>query len=309
MGITDIPKTTKQTIVTIGTFDGVHLGHVSILNQIKGIRDSFFPNSKIIVLTFRKSPKSVINPKNQYKVICPLEERLQLIRALNIDYVIPINFDQNLRNKTAFNFLNQLKSHINLKAIVIGKGTTIGKDRISGKSNLKIITDILKIELFMLPQIIHEKQKISSSQIKNQIKRGDLSNLQESLGRKFSLTGKIIKGAQRGKPLGYATANLKLSPDQCLPKDGIYITRSSIEDSRKKILSVTSVGTNPTFELGENLPTKVETHIIDFNNDIYTKTLKIEFENFLRSQVKYKDSISLKNQMKIDVANVKNLIT
>ena len=108
MRITDIPKITNQTIVTIGTFDGVHLGHVSIFNQIKKIRNEFFPKSKILIITFRKSPKSIINPKNQYTVICSLKERLRLIRLHDIDYVIPIDFDQNLRNKTAFDFLNQL---------------------------------------------------------------------------------------------------------------------------------------------------------------------------------------------------------
>ena len=309
MRITDIPKITNQTIVTIGTFDGVHLGHVSIFNQIKKIRNEFFPKSKILIITFRKSPKSIINPKNQYAVICSLKERLRLIRLHDIDYVIPIDFDQNLRNKTAFDFLNQLKSHLNLQAFVLGKGTTIGNDRISLENDLKKITDKIGVGLFILPHVVYKNQKISSSQIKDLIKSSDLSNIKESLGRNFSLTGKVIRGKQRGKALGYATANLEISLDQCLPKSGIYITQSSIGNSKRKMTSVTSVGTNPTFESNKNPSTKVETHIIDFNDDIYYKTLNIEFEKFLRAQIKYKDSVSLKNQMEIDVANVKNQIT
>ncbi len=306
MGLTELPKIKTPTIVTIGTFDGVHLGHISIFNQIKKIRDNFSQKSEILALTFKKSPKQIINPQNEYTLICSLEERLKLIKNQEVDYVIPIDFDNKLRYQTATNFLYQLKKNINIQAFVIGSGTSIGNDQIRLEKDLRKITNRLKIELFLLPTKTFNNEKVSSSQIKKFIKNGEIENIKKSLGRNFSLTGKIIKGKQRGKTLGYPTANLELHVDQCVPKDGIYSTQSFIDNNKK--ISVTSIGKNPTFE-SENVPTMIEAHILDFNNDIYDKNLTIEFLSFLRPQIKYQDVSSLKTQMEIDVSNVKKQIT
>ena len=306
MEITELPKIKTPTIVTIGTFDGVHLGHISIFNQIKNIRDNFSQKSEILALTFKKSPKQIINPQNEYTLICSLEERLKLIKNQGADYVIPIDFDNKLRYQTATDFLYQLKKNINIQAFVIGSGTSIGNDQIRLEKDLRKITNRLKIKLFLLPNKTFNNEKISSSQIKKFIKNGEIENIKKSLGRNFSLTGKIIKGKQRGKTLGYPTANLELHIDQCVPKDGIYSTQSFLDTNKK--ISVTSVGKNPTFE-SENVPTMIETHILDFNNDIYDKNLTIEFLSFLRPQIKYQDVSSLKTQMEIDVSNVKKQIT
>ena len=307
MGITELPKIKTPTIVTIGTFDGVHIGHISIFNQIKNIKDNFSQKSEILALTFKKSPKQIISPQNEYTLICPLEERLKLIKNQGVDHVIPIDFDKKLRYQTASDFLYQLKKNINIQAFVIGSGTSIGNDQIRLEKDLRKITNRLKIELFLLPNKTFNHEKISSSQIKKFIKNGEIENIKRSLGRNFSLTGKIIKGKQRGKTLGYPTANLELHVDQCVPKDGIYSTQSFIHNKKKKKKSVTSVGKNPTFE-SESVPTMIETHILDFNNEIYGENLTIEFLSFLRPQIKYQDITSLKNQMKIDVSNVKNQI-
>jgi riboflavin kinase/FMN adenylyltransferase len=306
MELIKLPKIKIPTIVTIGTFDGVHLGHISIFNQIKNIRDNFSQKSEILSLIFKKSPKQIISPQNEYTLICPLEERLKLIRSQGVNYVIPIDFDKKLRYQTAAEFLYQLKKNINIQAFVIGSGTSIGNDQIRLEKDLRKITNRLEIELFLLPNKTFKNEKISSSQIKKFITNGEIENIKKCLGRNFSLTGKVIKGNQRGKTLGYPTANLELNIDQCIPKDGIYSTQSFIGTNKK--ISVTSVGKNPTFE-SKNVSTMIETHILDFNNDIYDKKLTIEFLSFLRPQIKYQDIYSLKTQMEIDVSNVKKQIT
>ncbi|MBA30825.1 MAG: hypothetical protein CL905_03120 [Dehalococcoidia bacterium] len=306
MEITELPNIKTPTLVTIGTFDGVHLGHISVFNQIKNIREKFYRKSKILALTFTKSPKQIINPEKKYSLICPLEERLELIKNQGIDHVIPINFDNNLRYKTASNFLNQLKNNINIKAFVIGNGTSIGNDQIKDEKQLRVITNELGIELFILPNITLKNKKISSSQIKKMISNGNIKDIEKNLGRNFTLSGKVIRGKQRGKKLGYPTANLKISINQCLPHDGVYFTKSFIDSHEQ--FSVTSIGENPTFESG-NIPKMIETYILDFNDDIYDKNIKVEFLSFLRHQIKFQNISSLKEQIKIDVSNVKNQIT
>tara|TARA_B100000029_G_C17514757_1_gene937662 strand:- start:101 stop:1021 length:921 start_codon:yes stop_codon:yes gene_type:complete len=305
MEITELPKIKTPTLVTIGTFDGVHLGHISIFNRIKNIRENSYKKSEILALTFPKSPKQIISPEKKYTLICPLAERVQLIKDHGIDHVIPLNFDNHLRYLTASNFFNQLKNNVNIKAFVIGNGTSIGNDQIKDEKKLRMITSELGIELFVLPNITLKNKKISSSQIKKIISNGNIENIEENLGRKFTLTGKVIRGKQRGKKLGYPTANLDIPTNQCIPQDGIYYTKSLI-DSYEKI-SVTSIGENPTFESG-NIPKMIETYILDFNENIYHKNITIKFLSFLRPQIKYQSIPSLIEQMKIDVSNVKNQI-
>ncbi len=283
----------SDSIITIGTFDGVHKGHELVFKQIKTYTE-LLP----LVITFKKSPKDVIN-NNEVRCIYDIKTKEKLISEFGIKEIISIDFDDTIKILTAENFIELLKRHFKLKLLVIGEDATIGKDKIGKKNGLGNILKKYDCELKTINIKKDDNEKISSSELKKLIEMGEIKTVNKNLSKDYFIQGKIIEGKKLGRELGYPTANLNYSKEIVIPKDGIYKTNSIFKS--KNFLSITSIGNNPTFN--EKIKT-IETYIIDFNENIYGENLKIIFKDYIRGQIKFENKEDLINQMNKDLKNV-----
>ena len=283
----------SESIITIGTFDGVHKGHELVFKQIKN-----YTNLLPVVITFKKSPKDVIN-NNNVKTIYDIKTKEKLINDFDINKIISIDFDNTIKILTAENFIKLLKRHLKLKLLVIGEDSTIGKDKIGKKNGLGNILKKYDCDLKTVNIKRDDNEKISSSELKKLIEMGKITTVNKNLSRDYFIQGKIIEGKKLGRELGYPTANLDYSKEIVIPKDGIYETISILKN--KKFLSITSIGNNPTFN--EKIKT-IETYIIDFNKNIYGENLKIIFKDYIRGQIKFENKEDLITQMDKDLKKV-----
>ncbi len=283
----------NDSIITIGTFDGVHKGHKIVIDQLKNNL-----NLTPLVITFNKSPKEIIN-KDPIQSIYEIRTKKKLIENLGVKEIISIDFDDSIKNLKADEFISLLKKYLKLKVLVIGEDTTIGKDKIGKKNGLSDLLLKFNVNLKLIEVKESNKKKISSSEIKKQIFNGNLKEVNENLQNKYFMEGDVIEGKKLGRKLGYPTANLNFSKEIVIPKDGIYKTISVLED--ESFSSITSIGNNPTFN--EELKT-IETYIIDFNQNIYNKKLKIIFIDFIREQIKFDNEQDLVSQMNKDLKKI-----
>jgi riboflavin kinase/FMN adenylyltransferase len=281
-----------ESIITIGTFDGVHKGHEIVFNQLKN-NLNLIP----IVITFNKSPKEIIND-DPIQSIYEVGTKKKLIKNLGVKEIISIDFDDSIKSLKANEFVSLLKEYLKLKVLVIGEDTTIGKDKIGKKNGLSDLLLKFDANLKLIEIKESNKKKISSSKIKKEILNGNFKEVNENLSNKYFIEGAIVEGKKLGRKLGYPTANLNFSNEIVVPKDGIYKTISILGD--KSYNSITSIGNNPTFN--EELKT-VETYIIDFDKDIYNQKLKIVFIDFFREQIKFDNEEDLIIQMNKDLKN------
>lgn len=284
-------KETKPSIVTIGTFDGIHEGHTSLLTNMINNKNNLIP----IVISFNKSPKDIIN-KNNSKMIFELNEKKKIIQEIGIEKIIDIDFNQEIQELNCKDFIEILKYSLNMEVLILGEDTLLGKDRKGYQNGLIEILNSFGSKLIPIPNKKDIKSKISSSQIKKSISDGDIEKANLLLGRKFFIKGKVIEGAKIGASLGYPTANIQYNDDLVIPKDGVYKTETHVDG--ETYLSATSIGDNPTFNGSEKT---IETFIIDFEEDIYNKDIEVSFLEFIRDQIKFNDVESLKKRMSDDI--------
>ena len=284
-------KETKPSIVTIGTFDGIHEGHTSLLTNMINNKNNLIP----IVISFNKSPKDIINKKNS-KMIFELNEKKKIIQEIGIEKIIDIDFNQEIQELNCKDFIEILKYSLNMEVLILGEDTLLGKDRKGYQNGLIEILNSFGSKLIPIPNKKDIKSKISSSQIKKSISDGDIEKANLLLGRKFFIKGKVIEGAKIGASLGYPTANIQYNDNLVIPKDGVYKTETHVDG--ETYLSATSIGDNPTFNGSEKT---IETFIIDFEEDIYNKDIEVSFLEFIRDQIKFNDVESLKKRMSDDI--------
>ena len=283
----------SESIITIGTFDGVHKGHELVFKQIKN-----YTKLLPIVITFKKSPKDIIK-NNEVKTIYDIKTKEKLICNFGVKEIISIDFDNTIKILTAENFIELLKRHLKLKLLVIGEDATIGKDKIGKKNGLGNILKKYNCDLKTINIKKDDNEKISTSELKKLIEIGEITTVNKNLSGDYFIEGRIIEGKKLGRELGYPTANLDYSKEIVIPKDGIYKTNSIFKG--KKFLSITSIGNNPTFN--EKIKT-IETYIIDFNKNIYGENLKIIFKDYIRGQIKFGNKEDLITQMDKDLKKV-----
>ena len=283
----------SESIITIGTFDGVHKGHELVFKQIKN-----YTKLLPIVITFKKSPKDIIK-NNEVKTIYDIKTKEKLICNFGVKEIISIDFDNTIKILTAENFIELLKRHLKLKLLVIGEDATIGKDKIGKKNGLGNILKKYNCDLKTINIKKDDNEKISTSELKKLIEIGEITTVNKNLSGDYFIEGRIIEGKKLGRELGYPTANLDYSKEIVIPKDGIYKTNSIFKS--KNFLSITSIGNNPTFN--EKIKT-IETYIIDFNKNIYGENLKVIFKDYIRGQIKFGNKEDLITQMDKDLKKV-----
>ena len=290
----------RETVLTIGVFDGVHLGHRHLLSRlVQQAGTAYLPT----VLTFTNHPITVLRPGTQVGYITSLEERVRLLKEQGIELVVCLDFTSELSQVSAHDFTTTLVESLRMKGLVVGPDSALGRDR---QGDIKFLTK-RGSELGFWVEVVEplnvDGDAVKSRRIRSALEQGDVTTCARFLGRRFSLQGLVVKGNRRGKELGFPTANLGIAPQMVLPGDGIYATWATVDGVRHP--SATSIGVRPTFNLTERL---VEVHLMDFDADLYGKQLGVEFVGKLRDQETFSSMEALADQICLDVANSREML-
>ena len=268
-------------VLSLGMFDGVHFGHISIINLLKSLAQE--NNLETAILTFWPHPRKVFNPNDEIKLLNTLNEKLNLLENANLDVVFLKSFDENFRNLTGEEFVRQiLVQKLNVKHIIIGHDHVFGKNK---SGNFELLQKLSKELDFVVQQLDAVKEgefNISSTKIRNCLANGNIIGANKMLGYHYSVSGKVIDGKKLGRTIGYPTANIEVDELKLLPKKGAYIVEVYVKNKFYK--GMLSIGTNPTVN-GDKLT--VEVYILDFNEDIYGEEITVKFRDFLHEEIKF----------------------
>ena len=291
----------RDTVLTIGVFDGVHIGHQRLMEYLKrrALAEDCLPG----VVTFRGHPQHIMSPKTPLYRLVPLDERIRAIKEMGIPLVVPLSFNLELAEVPARDFVSLLQKHLRMRGLVIGPDFALGKGREGDAFALhKMGHDMgFWMEVFA-PQLI-DGEVVSSTVIRQALSSGDVRRVARLLGRPFVMHGRIVHGDERGKQLGFPTANLTFSRGQAMPGDGVYVTKALL--GGQPLPSVTNIGKRPTF--GENKRT-VEVYLIGFNGEIYGEDLRIELVDRLRDEKRFSSPEELKAQISLDVEKAMSML-
>jgi riboflavin kinase/FMN adenylyltransferase len=293
----------RESILTIGVFDGVHLGHRYLISSL--VDQSRHTGRQSGVLTFRNHPRSILDPNFKPSYITTLSQRIDLIKQLGVDFVIPVSFNSQLSTLQAREFAFKLTSILNLKEMIFGPDFAMGHQREGNSKILSTIGDELGFNIMVIdPLTDNQGSAIKSTTIRQAIFDGNVMDAGKLLGRNFNINGEVIKGFGRGEPMGFPTANIKSAPETIIPGDGIYATWATVEGQR--YMSATSIGIRPTFDASDRT---IETFIMDFNGKLYGKQLGLDFVSRIRNEVKFPSIEVLKNQISQDIEETKKILT
>ena len=292
-------KKNKNTVLTLGTFDGIHPGHLKIIDKLvdcskeKGCRN--------VVITFHPHPRTVLSSGNDVKMLTTQEERKDLLEKHGVDNFLTINFTKEFASLTAEQFIyDYLINGIGVSEIVLGHDHHFGKGRSGNVDLLKIIGAKENFIVTTVDAFYINDEIVSSTKIRNALIDGDLKKANILLGRNYSFSGTVIGGDKRGRELGYPTANIKLSSqEKLLPAIGIYAVRVLLNN--EKHIGLLSIGKRPTFYSAGELVTEV--YIYNFNREIYDEVVTIELVKRLRGEEKFNSANDLINQMDKDKEN------
>ena len=291
----------KDTMIAVGVFDSVHLGHQSLLRYLsKKAQDTGLGSA---VITFEPRPQAVLNPQLSLQRLISPGERESLIRSLGIELVATLPFAAEVAKLSAREFLSLIKKHLRMQGLVIGPNFALGRNREGNSAKLEALGEEIGFKLDVIPPAVLNGQTISSTLIREALLSGNVELAMRFLGRSFKLTGNVIPGASRGRYLGFPTANLSVEKEQALPHDGVYATITHV--SNKAFSSVTSIGSRPTFGGGERT---IEVYLMDFNGDLYGNKLTVEFINRLREEQRFEHPEELKTQIEADIKKARELL-
>jgi riboflavin kinase/FMN adenylyltransferase len=276
-------KPVKNAVVTIGTFDGVHLGHRKIIERIKQLaKDS---GGETVILTFFPHPRMILHPEDQgLKMINTMDEKAQLLEQLGVDHLIITPFSRDFSNQTAEEYIRDiLVEKIGTKKIVIGYDHRFGKDRHGGLAELQQLAPVYGFEVIEIPeQDIHDVA-ISSTRIRNALLNDEIDLANEFLGYSFFVTGKVMRGDQIGRTIGYPTANILIEETyKLVPADGIFAVKVQLSGQEYKGMGY--IGHRPTIN---GMIRNIEVNIFDFDQDIYSQSIRMEFLHFVRGDIKF----------------------
>jgi riboflavin kinase/FMN adenylyltransferase len=292
----------RDTLLTIGVFDGVHLGHQFLLSEL--VTRARERNLLGGVVTFRQHPRDYFFPKNKLSFLMTLSERERVLRKVGVDVVAALSFKSEMAGLTARDFLILLQKYLHMKGLVIGPDTAVGKDREGTVEVIKRLGAEMGFDVNVVAPKQINGEIVSSTLIRKAIADGDITRVTRMLGRPLSLHGKVTSGHHRGTGLGFPTANIVSSARQALPPDGVYVTWAHV--GHKRYRSVTNIGLRPTF--GNSNRRNVEVFILDYDNDIYGKPLRIELIERLREERKFDSIDALKRQIEDDVRRGREIL-
>jgi len=284
----------QNTVLTIGVFDGVHLGHKHLISHLKEIARS--QNLLSGVITFKQHPESIMKTGTLTPVLTSIDEKLDLLGKEGVDIIVALSFTPELAHLSARQFVSLLKKQLNMEWLVIGPDFALGQDRQGDPAALKALGKELGFGVTSVSPAKINGETASSTAIRESLAQGDMEKAYRLYGRYFSLESSVVSGECRGRTLGFPTANLDIDIKHAIPADGIYATLAYIDD--KKYRSVTNIGLRPTF--GDNKRT-IEVYVLDYEGDLYGKIIRIEFIKRLRNEKKFDSTEELKKQISEDI--------
>ncbi|WP_299108922.1 bifunctional riboflavin kinase/FAD synthetase [uncultured Winogradskyella sp.] len=290
-------------VTTIGTFDGIHIGHQKILKQVVQLAEAkgYIP----VVLTLFPHPRMVLQKDDSIKLLNTIEERIELLKTFGIKEVIVKKFTKDFANLSAKDYVKQiLVDELNTKEIVIGYDHHFGKNRSANITDLKAFAKLydFNVEEISAQDIAHVT--VSSTKIRTALNEGQVALANSYLGYNFFITGTVVKGKGLGRTIDFPTANINITATyKLIPSDGVYVVKSNFEG--KTVFGMMNIGSNPTVD---GKTRSIEVHFLNFNKDIYNSELKIEFLKRLRSEEKFQNLEALKIQLKKDMNNALDYI-
>ena len=291
----------KDMVLTIGVFDGVHLGHKYLISQLK--EHARKQNLLSGVVTFLQHPQEVLAPQTKLPFLTDLAERTNLLKNEGVGAIITLSFTPELAQLSSRQFISLLKKHLRMRGMVVGPDFALGKVREGNIDALRALAQEMNFSLTVVPPIMINGEVVSSTAIRNALANGDMKRVNNLVGRPFSLHGRVISGAGRGIKLGFPTANLDINTHQAIPIDGVYATWAYIDD--KAYHSMTNIGKRPTFGGSERT---VEIYVLDYHGDLYVQELKIDIIERLRGEKKFNTEEELKKQIANDIKQGKAIL-
>ena len=291
----------RDSVLTIGVFDGVHLGHQSLIAKV--IAEARAKGGAAGVLTFRNHPDSVLNPDFQPQYITSIEERICLVEELGVDFVAPVTFDMEVAGLRARKFAELLRNRLRMRGLVVGPDFAMGYKREGNVDALSALGADLGFSVSVVSLLSEGGDAVHSTSIRRALVDGNVSDVSKKLGRNFAIIGTVVTGDRRGRTLGFPTANIEVMPYMAVPGNGIYATLAFVDGERH--MAATSIGTRPTFD-GKGRT--IEAFLLGFDRNMYNKELRLEFVQRLRDELKFDSVDALLKQMELDVEQTRRLL-
>ena len=290
-------------VVTIGNFDGVHTGHRKIIETL--LLKSREHSGEPFVITFRNHPRTVIHPGSICRMITTVEEKQQALAALGVKNIIMLEFTREVADLTAEQFYKELLiGRLGVREIVIGYDHAFGKNREGNIDYLKGLAERTGILVTQVPVEAIDGNAVSSTLLRQELDNGNMEKVEMLLGRKYTVSGRVIRGEGRGRKLGYPTANVKpFSPDKIIPANGVYAVLVTVEG--REYGGMLNIGFNPTFNGSAR---SIEVNIFGFDSDIYDKDLTLTFYRKIRDERKFDSADSLVKQIQADRARAEMIL-
>ena len=299
----DIPALAQGAIISIGNFDGVHEGHKNLISQMKTLGKTIsLPPAPVVAITFYPHPLLILKPGINLSFLSTLEQKKKLLHAAGADFVAVLKTDDGLLDLQAEEFFEKIIADtFKARGIVEGPDFHFGKNRAGNMTLLKDLCMKRNILGTIATPFLIDDELVSSSRVRKSIQTGDMHQAKKLLGRPYSIEGKVVSGAKRGRTIGFPTANLE-NIQTLLPMNGVYAALCNINN--KTYATAVNIGPNPTFS---ELSQKVEAHLLDFEGDLYDHTIEILFLKKIRTIKTFEDKNALIEQLKLDIEQTRNL--
>lgn len=297
--------TVSGSVVTLGNFDGFHLGHQALAAKVHSL--SLAESLKAVLVTFHPHPREVLSNVKIPK-LSTWPDLLEQFEAFHFDVIVRLKFDQELHTTSAEDFLKKLRENTNMKHLVVGYDVHIGADRKGDSEFIKNWCNSVGVGFHQIAPVQLKGTPVSSGRIRRDLEQGFVHEAAVKMGRAFSMAGTVIHGDARGRQIGFPTANLKIDPEIICPKHGVYagwVTAGWIRRDQKKYAAVCNIGMRPTFSSPE---LRFEVHLLDFQADLYGSELNFEFAQFLREEIKFGSIEELKKQILLDVQKTREVL-
>jgi riboflavin kinase/FMN adenylyltransferase len=299
-GIENLKRLFTNPVVTLGNFDGVHLGHQDIFNRVK--EEALKLHGEGVVITFEPHPLKVLAPEKFLPLLTPFRKKMMLIEKSGIETVLCVEFSLAFSEISPSEFIKSiLVEKVKVKEVIIGYNYHFGKGQKGDAQTLKDAAEVFDFEVEVVEPLRVGQTIVSSSKIRDLIQRGEVEGASRLLGRDYPMIGKVVEGAKRGKTLGFPTANLEIS-DELYPKAGVYAVE--VEWREQRLNGLADVGSNPTFlseQNGKGKPVSLEVYILNFNRNIYGEEIQVNFKRRIRDEVRFESSSLLIEQIKKDI--------
>lgn len=289
--------------LTIGIFDGVHLGHRAILSRL--VEGAHASGSPAVVLSLHPHPAVILGGQADFAYLTPPDEKAALLADLGVDALLTLPFSREFAAQTAEEFMRRLALSLGPRRLVIGYDTALGRGREGTAARLTEIGRTLGYAVEVVEAVQSEGKIVSSSAIRSQVREGAVAEAAKALGRWYAVSGEVVHGDGRGRHINVPTANLQIAPEKLVPARGIYATWARVGGER--FAAATNIGINPTFTPKRQTAT-IETHLLDFDRSLYGQEVTLEFVARLRDEMKFSSVDMLLEQIQADIARVRQIL-